>query len=77
MAMTLEQYEQHDLETLKQLKDKSEFQEPFGVSRLQRYLKIGYNRAARTIEAGLKDGVLVHCENTPYAVKFKNQASAA
>ena len=57
-----------DLEKLKstvELHGKS-----FGVSRIQRYLKIGYNRAAHLVDAAIQRGVLVRDAECDWLVKL-------
>lgn len=70
MARTLSEFEDLDMKDLKALIDDELFQLPFGPSALQRKLLIGYNRAARLIQSGIKAGVLYVPEHTPHLVAF-------
>jgi DNA segregation ATPase FtsK/SpoIIIE-like protein len=40
--------------------------EAVGPTKVQRVLRIGYNRACYMIEEGLKMGVLARCEKSPW-----------
>jgi len=48
----------------------------FGCSQVQKLLRWGYNRAARTIELGIKSGVL-QSVGIPYQVVFKDGVSVS
>ncbi|WP_347361434.1 DNA translocase FtsK [Vibrio vulnificus] len=57
-----------DLKTLKQT---PEFQgRAFGISRIQRFMGIGYNRAAHLVDAAIKQGVLVRDQNSDWLVRL-------
>lgn len=70
MAISLEEYESVDMQNLLQLKDTTGFQLSFGVSSIQYSLRIGYNRAARLVEAGIRSCILVRCDKTSHFVKI-------
>lgn len=70
VVTSIEEYERHDMSCLKALKTHNDFKDGFGIARLQRHLKIGYNRASRLIEAGLADGVLIRCSYPSHFVKY-------
>ena len=59
MSMSVEQIEKNDLEILKKLRTHDQFQDKFGCTKLQRHLKIGYNRSYRLIENGIQAGILI------------------
>ncbi|MCY9874020.1 hypothetical protein [Vibrio barjaei] len=52
------------------LKEHPEFQDEFGVSRVQRYLRWGYNRAARACERAIASQVIVQCYPNDYQMRF-------
>jgi DNA segregation ATPase FtsK/SpoIIIE-like protein len=57
---------------LEQLKIHAEFKDnSFGITRIQRYLKIGYNRACQLVDAAIEQGVLVRDSDKEYLVKLK------
>ncbi|OES24479.1 ftsk gamma domain protein [Alteromonas macleodii] len=70
MAISLAEYEAFDLEFLTGLKTEPDFQETFGISRVQRHGRIGYNRAARLVEVGVEKGLLARCDNPTYHFRF-------
>jgi DNA segregation ATPase FtsK/SpoIIIE-like protein len=69
VVTSIEDYERHDMSCLKELKSHKDFKNGFSISRLQRHLKIGYNRASRLVDAGLTGGVLVRCSCPAHFVK--------
>lgn len=68
--MTLDEYEKHDLESLIALKSHDDFQGEFGITKLQRNLKIGYNRSSRLQELGVSQGILTRDKDRPFITKF-------
>lgn len=72
---TLNQYQEQDLEVLKGLKDSEQFVGSFGISRVQRLLRIGYNRAARLVDFGVELGILVRDIEKQHLVKFAEKNS--
>ncbi len=56
---------------LKKLQSQEEFQsQSFGVSRVQRYLRIGYNRASSLVNTALERGILVRDEEVEWLVRL-------
>lgn len=48
---------------LEALKNTHEFQgKPFSITKIQRFMGIGYNRACHLVEAAIECGVLVQCQ---------------
>ena len=70
MTQTLEEYQRADMAALKAFASDENFKGNFGISRIQRYLRIGYNRASYLAEAAVKEGVLVRCESPVYHFSF-------
>ncbi len=64
----------HDDGALLNLRTRDDMQDDFGVSRVQRVLRWGYNRAARAIERALHSGALVRSEQCEYRYHFSNEA---
>lgn len=61
---------------LNALKTIPEFQgESFGVSRVQRYMRIGYSRASQLVEAAVDKGILVRDINSEWLVKLNHHAN--
>lgn len=60
-----------DLETLKK---SPELQgRAFGISRIQRYMQIGYNRAAHLVDAAIELGVLTRDQDSDWLVRLTEQ----
>ncbi len=56
---------------LDKLKTSPEFQgQTFSVTRVQRYIGIGHNRATRLIESAIEQGVLVKDEHSDWLVRL-------
>lgn len=59
---------------LKALKRTPEFQgRAFGISRIQRFMGIGYNRAAHLVDAAIEQGVLVRDQDSDWLVRLAEQ----
>lgn len=68
---TLESMDESDLNLLKDMKKHPEFnQGPFGITRIQRHLRFGYNRSVRLQDAGIKAGILVRVQEKQYLTVF-------
>lgn len=61
-----------DIALLK-LRERDDMQDEFGISRVQRVLRWGYNRAARAVERALHSGSLVRSEQCKYHYHFSNE----
>ncbi|KTG21963.1 hypothetical protein AUR67_00350 [Pseudoalteromonas sp. XI10] len=72
---TLNQYKEQDLEALKGLKGSAGLTGLFGISRVQRSLRIGYNRAAHLVDLGIDLGILVRDVKEQHLVKFAEKNS--
>lgn len=70
MSKSLEQYETLDMLSLKLLSGHDEFKGSFGISRIQRLLRIGYNRAALLAERALNEGLLERCDSPSHHLTF-------
>lgn len=66
-----------DLESLKAIKVDALRSSSFSISRIQRYMRIGYNRAVLLREYALEKGVLVIDENNKHLVKFNDSIKCA
>lgn len=58
---------------LKRLQQCSEFKDSFGISRVQRVMRIGYNRAAHLIEAAIEKGILTRDAENEWLVKLTKE----
>ena len=45
----------------------------FGIIRIQRVLRIGYNRAAHLVDRSIESGILVRSDEHPYMVRFSDE----
>jgi len=45
----------------------------FGISRIQRVLRIGYNRAAHLVDRSIESGTLVRPDGYPHMVRFNDE----
>ncbi|PHS09378.1 MAG: hypothetical protein COA78_12010 [Blastopirellula sp.] len=61
-----------DDEYLEYLRDSLSMQDPFGISRIQSMMRIGYNRAHYLVARALDTGILVRDSNQ-YLVKFNDK----
>jgi len=59
-----------DLEKLKLLEHAGVFRIVFGVTSIQRNVRIGYNRACYLRDHAIEKGVLVRCEHAEHLVMF-------
>lgn len=59
---------------LKRLQQCSEFKNlTFGVSRIQRVMRIGYNRAAHLVEVAIEKGILIRDTESEWLVKLARE----
>ncbi|EGQ9107533.1 hypothetical protein GA047_13470 [Vibrio cholerae] len=59
---------------LKAIQELEEFKGlTFGISRIQRVMKIGYNRAAILVEAAIEKGILVRDKDREWMVKLSEE----
>lgn len=57
---------------LNALKNAPEFKSKlFGISRIQRYLRVHYNRAARLVDVAIERGILVRDTEQQHLLKLK------
>lgn len=76
MNNVLAQIERSNLKELAALRTNPEFiDKPLSISRIQWYMKIGYNHASRLLKAGIDDGILILNKDTPSAAKFSELGS--
>ncbi|NOH71959.1 hypothetical protein F0225_11505 [Vibrio pectenicida] len=62
----------YDLETLK---NTPEFQDQsFGISRIQRFMGIGYNRASHLVDEAMEIGILVRDKECDWLVRLAKQS---
>lgn len=59
-----------DDEYLEYLKDSLSMQDSFGISRIQRMMRIGYNRSAHLVDRAIEKGILVRDPAREWLVKF-------
>ncbi len=63
---------------LKTLQETPELQGlSFSISRIQRYMGIGYNRASHLVEAAIEKGILVRDQESEWLVKLAEQEPRA
>lgn len=61
-----------DLEILKKIPELQG--RAFGISRIQRFMGIGYNRAAHLVDAAIEQGVLVRDKDSDWLVRLTKQS---
>lgn len=66
----LKEFHDQDDEYLEYLRDSALMQDSFGISRIQRMMRIGYNRAAILVDRAIESGVLVRDSKQERLVKF-------
>ena len=62
-----------DDEYLEHLKDSTLMQDSFGISRLQRMMRIGYNRSANLVDRAIESGILIRDSKREWLVKFNQR----
>lgn len=62
-----------DDEYLEHLKGSNLMQDSFGISRIQRMMRIGYNRSAHLVDRAIESGVLVRDSKREWLVKFNQR----
>ncbi|TDF41934.1 hypothetical protein EYS14_03560 [Alteromonadaceae bacterium M269] len=71
MQLNLDQLHESDLQKLEALIGDKEFiAHPVTVSRIQRHLRIGYNRACHLIENARAKGILIQDKDNPLLNHF-------
>lgn len=45
----------------------------FGISRIQRVLRIGYNQAAHLVDRAIESGILVRIDDYPHMARFSDE----
>ncbi|MGY2573173.1 DNA translocase FtsK [Vibrio sp. C8] len=60
-----------DLETLQKTPELQGVS--FSISRIQRYMRIGYNRASHLVEAAIEKGILVRDQESEWLVRLSRK----
>lgn len=61
-----------DDEYLELIRNLPNMQDSFGISQIQKMMRIGYNRAAHLVERAIDSNLLVKDPTHDYLVKFNN-----